>query len=430
MLNFMKSIFKKEIEAGNSGNELPVVSLLLGSGFSKADGLPLVGEINKRMRSIKEGDIMIHSDGTAFFLNGQINFNEWLRKNERLFVQEFLKFYCKDVIGGEESFHYETFFDYYSGYLNETYTEDNLINAFCDKFRIEYDSKYDELSDNYNLVKRFHNTFNQLIATGLHRAKHYEDVANINYPPYDNFIGFLSHLMKDNQVKVHTLNHDVLFEKVGRVGSLWQEFSDGYLEENSSYYSDVKINNNQINKKYRVRLKSFQNKFDTKLCLFKLHGSIDTYQFNIASQNNDLTRVKLDYGVEPRFVKEVKDSLTGKFRYEKGWQLNYPDFLSGTTTKMLSYGNEFYSLIFNHFKQNLENSKLLIVVGYGFGDPGIDKYLKDYFLEKGGKMVVVTPHKPQSELINYPETLVIEKRMEQVTLNEYISAIAGTTLTT
>ncbi len=399
--------------------KMDTVSFLIGSGFSKADGLPLVGEINERMRRINEDEIIIHSEGTAFFLNGQTNENEWSRKAERLFVQEFLKFYSNEVIDGEGNFHYEDFYDYYSEYLR---TEDNeYIDEFCETFRNENDNEYNPIADNYNLVSQFHNTFNQLLSNFLQRAKYYENVSHLNYFKYDDFIGFLNHLIEKNQVKVHTLNHDLLFERVASVPPLWQEFSDGYEELGSPYYSEVNVNQT-INKRYRVRLKYFQNRFDKKICLYKLHGSIDTYQFNIADQHRDLTRVKSDYGVEPRFVKEVQDE-TGRFSYIKGWQNNYPDFLSGTSTKVLSYGNEYYELLFKHFAENLKKSKLLIVIGYGFGDSGINDYLKKYFLDRGGKMVVIIPKKPDTELINYPNTVILEKKMEQVSLQEYMSLL-------
>ena len=255
----------------------------------------------------------------------------------------------------------------------------------------------------------------------LQKNKYYENVSHLSYPPYDSFINFLNELIKDTELKVHTLNHDLLFERIGSVPPLWEEFSDGYYDNGSPYYSNVHIHQT-ISKRYRVRLKYFQNKFDKKICLFKLHGSIDTYQFNIADQDNDLTRVKSDYGIEHEFEKEVQDSETGEFRYIKGWQKVFPDFLSGTTAKLLSYGNEFYQIMFSHFKDNLKKSKLLIVIGYGFADVGINQYLEDYFLKAGKKMVVINPSKPNSNLINY-NVKVLEKKMQEVTYDEFISIL-------
>lgn len=403
----------------NSKNEENMVSFLIGSGFSVADGLPLVSNINQRLCCIKEDEIIIHPEMSAMFLNGQANPNDWDRREERIFLQEFLEFYCSEIVDGQEAFHYEDFFDFYSDFLRkENEDDDHSINLFCDSFREKYENSFD-IVDNYNLVSRFHNTFNQLLGSMLQSAKYYEDVAPLNYHPYESFIRFLNKLIEENQVKVHTLNHDLLFERIASVPPLWEEFSDGFCENGSPYYSFVEVPK-PITKRYRVRLKYFQNKFDKKICLFKLHGSINTYQFNIADQNNDLTRVKSDYGLDRRFVKEVQDDETGEYRYINGWQNSFPDFLSGTTTKMLSYGNEFYRLIFRHFSNNLKKSKLLIVIGYGFADAGIDKYLEDYYLKDGKKMIVINPSKPKSELMKY-NVEVLEKKMQEVTYGEFVS---------
>ncbi|MBL7794550.1 MAG: SIR2 family protein [Saprospiraceae bacterium] len=398
-----------------------IVSFLIGSGFSVADGLPLVRDINHRLSSIKENEIMIHSEMSALFLNGQENLNEWQRKEERIFIQEFLEFYCSEIVDGQDTFHYEDFFDFYSDFLRKGYEEDDSpINLFCESFRKKHEGSLNVV-DNYSLISNFHNTFNQLLGSLLQKAKYYEDITPFNYYPYDSFILFLKDLIEDNQIKVHTLNHDLLFERICCVPPLWQEFSDGYYENGSPYYSYVEVPQ-PIKKKYRVRLKYFQNKFDKKICLYKLHGSVDTYQFNIADQHKDLTRVKSDYGIEHRFVKEVRDPETGEYLYINGWQNSYPDFLSGTTTKMLSYGNEFYEIIFNYFKNNLINSKLLIVIGYGFADAGINQYLEDFFLKAGKKMIVINPSKPKSDLMNY-DVEVLEKKMQHVTYEEFSSMI-------
>jgi SIR2-like domain len=394
------------------------ISFLIGSGFSKADGLPLVGEINQRLRKINEDEILIHTNGITIFLNGQQNHNAWSRKIERLFIQEFLEFYCSKVIDEEANFHYEDFYDYYYNYLMGDYVNPNLINTFCDSFINKYKDNYPDIWDNINLVSHFSDSFNQLLSSLLIRNKYYENVTPLNYPPYDDFIKFLKSIIKNNELKVHTLNHDLLFERIASVPPLWESFTDGYYEEGSPYYSEVSVNESNITKRYRVRLKYFQDRFDKKICLYKLHGSIDTYQFNIASHNYDTTRVKTDYGIEPRFVKELK--IENKYEYFRGLQRTSPDFLSGTTTKLLSYSNEYYSILFKHFEKNLKKSNLLIVIGYGFGDKGINDYVEKNFLKKGAIMVVIIPKKPVSPLMNYANVKVIEKKMEHVTYADYI----------
>ena len=43
------------------------VSVLVGSGFSKPEGLPGVRELNQRLSKIDESEILIHTDQRAIF---------------------------------------------------------------------------------------------------------------------------------------------------------------------------------------------------------------------------------------------------------------------------------------------------------------------------------------------------------------------------
>lgn len=409
----------------NKKSKMNTISFLIGSGFSKADGLPLVGEINKRFRNIDENEIEINSERISWFKQDKKpNYHPSSKQNERKFVQEFLKFYCTQVIYKEEDFHYEEFFDYYNDYRRIYYKDDSHpINLFCENFRSSYMEPGSFGRDNFNLIGDFHEAFNQLLAFFLQRVAYYEDVSYLDYGDYNNIIAFLKEVFKKSFIKVHTLNHDLLFERVASVSPLWEEFSDGYSENNSPYYSEAPVNQNNVRKSYRVRLKSFQNKFDKNICLFKLHGSIDTYQFHIGSPYQDLTRVKSDYGLKLDFVKEILNPKNNEYEYQHGLQERYPDFLTGTTTKMLSYDNEYYQILFCHFKENLEKSKLLIVIGYGFGDKGINDYVEKHFLKKGGKMVVILPSKPSSSLMDYPNVGLIPKKLEQVSVKEFMDIL-------
>ena len=60
------------------------------------------------MNPIDENEIFIYTDEAAFFLGNQVNTNPLQMKEERLFIQEFLKFYNKEILKEKESFHYES----------------------------------------------------------------------------------------------------------------------------------------------------------------------------------------------------------------------------------------------------------------------------------------------------------------------------------
>lgn len=72
----------------------------------------------------------------------------------------------------------------------------------------------------------------------------------------------------------------------------------------------------------------------------------------------------------------------------------YSDFLTGTKEKIKRYKDfYYYRSLFHHFTENLKNSKCLFVIGYGFRDAEINRYVDQYFLSrKGTKMIVVDPY--------------------------------------
>ena len=170
--------------------------------------------------------------------------------------------------------------------------------------------------------------------------------------------------------------------------------SDGFEELGSPFYS--KDNNNNT-----VRLRRFTNKFDSKFKLFKLHGSIDHYIYNF--QNKDYDSVKVPYGVSSIDLMKEYKTEDGEVKMDKCFGNYYPDFLSGTATKIESYEEQhYYKQIFNHLKNNLINSDYLICIGYGLADSKVNDFIKGNFLSNKSKiMIVIAPNKPKSELFAY-----------------------------
>lgn len=399
----------------------PVVSFLLGSGFSVPEGLPSVHDVNRRLSKIDESEIIIHSSQVAEFLNGQNNPNPGVCRDERLFLQEFLEFYNSKVLKPGQMFHYEAFYDYAHSY-SRTSENKAEIEGFYNEFNNKYFKGGNGFMDCLNRMVAFNRTFVQLLASLLHKSQYFNDVSYSNYIPYEPFIQFIVGLKKKNDVKVHSLNHDLFFDWLGRVHTdLWQDFTDGFRLEGSPYYGIVGfdfehyMDKKRVHKSYYVKLAEFVNEFDTPLCFFKLHGSI----FNRILLDTNGVRVKSNYAVS-NFYKERLNEVTTKYEFEHLLERVEPDFLSGTTQKVRHYtGDNYYATLFKHFKDNLLASNLLIVVGYGFQDAGINEYLENEYLLHGKKMVVVDPHKPDTELIDKYSATHLPKGVTQVTLDEY-----------
>lgn len=403
----------------------PVISLLIGSGFSIPEGLPCVGKLNERLSKIDESEILIHTDQRAIFLNGQDDPNRWSRWDERIFLQEFLEFYSSEILKSPDEFHYETFYDFYSSYLANQENKE-VIEDFYKRFNEKHFKGSDNYRDCYNRISDFNRSYNQLLASQLHKSKYFEDISTLNYPPYDPFIGFLRELLKSCDIKFHTLNHDLFFDWLGHHHSdLWQHFTDGYQLEGSPFYGTVSYDFNQntpnkVHKSYYVKLEQFIDKFDKPLALFKLHGSVFNTIVYTPQPDQKRVRLKDNYGIY-QFYMEVTDTKTGAPRLEHLWDEVAPDFLSGTTNKTRYYsGDPYYKNLFKHFENNLSASEYLIVIGYGFQDSGINEYIEKNFLSRGKPMIVIDPNKPNTELLDKYKALHIAKGVTQVTYTEYL----------
>lgn len=390
-------------------------AFLIGSGFSVPYGLPKVEDINQFFVSLKVDDFAIHSSRVAYPLKGQKDLNGWMNKTEREFFVEFVAFYTQQLEWGK-TFHYEDFYDFY--YRAYRRGERNLIDDFCNGFRASKEAMGGRVRDNTNLLADFHNSFVQLLEGQLQRKEFYAiGIHSFNNHNYAGFMQFMRHLAeKGDIVDLHTLNHDLLMEHVGRHG-FWQYFSDGYYLEGSKYYGQVKVNK-PIMRQYKVKLKQFHNKYDKPIRLYKLHGSVDTYIYDLSNPNIDRTRIKRSYGVQ-EIYREDCDPETSEYSFHRGWQMDYADFLSGTTEKILQYKEEHYQVLFNHFERNLKDADNLIIIGYGFWDDGINQYIEEHFLNKGKVPVVIDPYKSTSPFYLANSFMHIQKDFRDVHFADY-----------
>lgn len=409
------------------------ISILLGSGFSIPEGLPSLKQLNERLSKINEEEILIHTDLTAMFLNGQKDLNRWCRWDERLFVQEFLKYYNSKILKQGEDFNYEVFYDFYALYLFDRQNHDE-IETFYNEFAKHLNGK--DNRDCYNRVSDFNRSFNQLLAQLLHKPKYLENVTYGNYPPYDAFWGYIRELLKTYDVKVHTLNHDLFFDCIGQNHTdLFQYFSDGYQLEGSPFYGILthifnRGTPDEIHKTFHVKLEHFVDKFDTPLCYYKLHGSIFNtivYPLVMGVAQNPV-RIKNNYGIS-QFVMEDINEETGLPIFAGIHNDVSPDFLSGTTNKMRYYTKDaYYEKLLTHFQINLSNSEQLVVIGYGFQDSGINEFFEKEFLSKKRKMIVIDPNKPKTNLIDKYQANYIPKGVTDVTYAEYLEFSSPTSL--
>jgi hypothetical protein len=171
---------------------------------------------------------------------------------------------------------------------------------------------------------------------------------------------------------------------------------DGFKELGSPYYGNLGV-------KYKVRLPYFTNEYHEKYRLYKLHGSIDQFPFHIQNEGIE-TYVKIKLGIDTSdLFKEIEKD--GKLAYIDDWINYHPDFLSGTTSKILRYREPwYYEKVFSHFESNLENSEILILIGYGCSDIEVNNLIREKFDFKNKPIFVVEPY-PSDKTYGFIEEL-------------------------
>ena len=373
------------------------ISFIIGSGFSEPAGFPTTSKINERLKKIDASEVCRHNSGDTWFLDGDIDPNShWRGIWERNFIQEFIQFYNGRVLANGKEFHYECFYDYYHEYMvNDNYPDD--LSSFMQDFT----RKYDLDKNAHDLLSQFNLCYNQLIAQLLEKQFKQSHLAKPYHPSCDNFLNLVETLSKKYIVNLHSLNHDLYLEHLSCSDSIQSEMDDGFEEFASPYYGKLSA----PDEKYMVRISRFTNKFIKPFRLFKLHGSIDYYWFK-SKDNSEL--IRLPWGIGNTDVyKEVIEN--GLYKYEKDPLWYYPDFLSGTTYKTRQYSKgKYYPIIFDHFEKNLKTSEHLIIIGYGFRDSEINKYITDTFSIKENKMIfIVDVKEPNTDLLKHPNVFYV-----------------------
>jgi NAD-dependent SIR2 family protein deacetylase len=353
------------------------ISVLIGAGFSANYGYPIGNKLNEKILKLKDSDFCIGTEGSLCLLQDgkEDPFYYSSYFTNKMFFLEFVDFYRKI-----KTFHYEDFYDDCKLYMN---SENKEFNNFYDDFK----SRYSDCTDKYNMLSQSVKILNQLVSIYLvdkYGNKYYHKAAFQLKPYFEGYTGFLNwfeEILRDSLVHVHTLNHDLFFERLNSTEWLGGDLTDGFVELGSPYYGKLDVS--------KVRLAYFADDYKSNLRLYKLHGSIDQYPFHINGYLDKYVKIKWGVGTTDLY-KEIKRD-NGEFEYINDWINYHSDFLTGTTSKILRYQEPFYEHLFKYFENNLSASDELIIIGYSARDSEVNEIIERKFDYKNKPIKVINP---------------------------------------
>ncbi len=347
------------------------INVLLGAGFSKDAGIPMVNDINPFFDQDFLGKLCFFSDSQWRwweFQNYALKSNG--RRSQQVEVVEFifnqLVLSMKSEVGTFSS--YEAFLSFLIS-KDEKWFVSELLKAKEQErsFRISKGIKmpvqdYWKKYDNVDLSLILH-VINYLIADLLRRdeSKPLEDLAS-----YERFLEYISVY---DEVNFFTLNHDLLLEELLKKNGI--SFSDGFTRMKSEILGSDK----QL-------LDVFQSEYHSPYRIFKLHGSKDHYAFEIAVKKghmNYLTGERIYFRIDNYYDlhRSVRiDPRTGEIIQNFNNSV-VPQFLTGAMKEAFLENDYMYSSLMARFNCNLVDGSDLLVVGYSYCDKHIDKVLQE-----------------------------------------------------
>jgi len=389
------------------------ISFLLGAGFSAPIGYPIGKKLNEFLLNSKNENIEFHSIG-SLAVNTDGTKPDFGYKSSHQIEFEFCCQLMDYYASISKGFDYENFYDYIIDLVYYNKEVEKIAEPFLNG-----------TNSVRSLIGGLKKVLNQLVAYYLRDRdgnKYYDDqpyLLDKYFLGYTGIMNCISDLSNSSIINIHTLNHDLFFESFNNTEFLNGKLCDGFEELGSPYYGDLRCNN----RKYKVRLARYTGNYSTNLRLFKLHGSLN-YEIFYKTEGSNLIPdiyIKTRYGIgHTDHYKEIKNQ-NGQLEYQNSWINYHADFLTGTSSKILRYKEPLlFNKLFEHFRNNLEHSDTLIIIGYGAKDMEINKMIFQHFNFSNNKVFILDPY-PSDRLVDIGIKLkakIISKQLDNININD------------
>lgn len=389
------------------------ISILIGAGFSANVGYPVGSQLNDLLTKCTGDEFAFHTDGTLIISTDGKKPNIGFRTSYDMqfsFCLELIKFYNETNNG----FDYEEFYDF----LKDAAAKNEKVKAIAEPYLKDYNSVED-------LLHYLDNIYAQLIdyylkdKNGVRWHDNMGHACHLIYPGYTGILYCLQSLAENNDINIHTLNHDLFFESFNSSDWIMGELCDGFEELGSKYYGELSFTGRQ----YKVRLQRYTGIYDKKFRLYKLHGSRDYGVYYTSDKGIGMpeTYVKTRFGVRFGDIFKERTDENGNTEYEHCFINYHADFLTGTTSKIERYKEPLlYKKLFEFFRNNLKEADKLIIIGYGGKDTEVNKMILENFDFKSRPVIIIDPYPALhiKALQQQMDAKLVVKQLEDISIDD------------
>ncbi len=379
------------------------ISFLLGAGFSRPAGYPTAWDLKEKITKLRETDFYVDQSGSVVLEFNQVDPCDYTSYcSYKLLLLDLIDSYAKLV-----QFDYERFFDFLRNQKKSRYGI--LPLAFRFHYKKKHHIDYDYGTTMMHLLNIFNQIITQLIVDSDGNNAYGDEVLKKpNADHYTQFLNLLEELGKENIIHLHTLNHDLLINKL--LNSEWinGEWTDGFILNESPFYGNDGSKD--------IQLEQFSNLYDAKYNLYKLHGGLDFIPYRKKNGTLDnYIKIKPTIHITSLYKKstDAEDEPNDITHY-------HTDFLTGSNSKIIRYKDPIYfENVFKRFESNLKASKVLIIIGYGCNDSEINKILISWSQRSKIYIVSPRPNKNVKRLASKLKAIIIDKKTEELSLTDF-----------
>ncbi|WP_371364539.1 hypothetical protein ACA097_16280 [Pseudomonas sp. QL9] len=221
-----------------------------------------------------------------------------------------------------------------------------------------------------------------------------------------DYDGIKSLISKHGKVDIFSLNHDINLEEICKHHGI--KYKDGFYESEENNYSHIA--------RFKVATKeqldsgnlNFLTKDEEGINIIKLHGSLDIFAAEdknlylkctpdenepIGGHINEIRKIEQH---NREICQESKVRATMELCvYDKNGELQFlrRSLLSGSHKFSKTFDQIAPRALFEEFKNRINHSCEIDVIGYGFGDPHINNTIKNWLINPKNKLTIYDPYR-------------------------------------